>query len=37
MGTKFNIPAQLGPQSQQHKARGEYRGSVGFFFGPAPE
>ena len=33
MGTKFNIAKQLGPQSQQNAADGEYRGSARFFFG----
>jgi hypothetical protein len=36
MGTKFNIAGQLGPQSQQNVADGEYRGTVRFFFG-APD
>jgi hypothetical protein len=33
MGTKFNIAQQLGPQSQQNVASGDYRGSVRIFFG----
>ena len=33
MGTKFNIANQLGPQSQQNVAAGDYHGSVHLFFG----
>ena len=35
MGTKFNVARQLGPQSQQNVAEGEYRGKVRFYFGEA--
>jgi hypothetical protein len=36
MGTKFNSARQLGPQSQQNVASGEYRGTVRLFFGDSP-
>ena len=37
MGTKFNTAHQLGPQSQQNVADGEYRGRARFFFGEAAD
>jgi hypothetical protein len=33
IGTKFNKPEVLGPESQKNQASGSYRGSVWFHFG----
>jgi len=33
MGTKFQIPAELGPQSQQNRAHGKYHAAVRIYFG----
>jgi hypothetical protein len=33
IGTKFRKPHELGPQGQKHRAEGNYRGTVYFYFG----